>query len=267
MGSLTSSATLLGIDDGALVDRRVSDARSGGATAAASSLPDLQTPDISDGNLKPFSLSTIQEERTSQLMSPEAPTAMEDQQESEAVTTTTLHEEEEATEAAAAAPVAAEQTSEKDNDNNNDQMSVSVGKADENGDVSISIGNQEMTLSLYQTPDLSERDARHICEMFAEELAESVNESGYVELPPLRFMRETAKASNISMEAIIIDIDQQDLEEYESLRRQLENVDDLQTEADMEDVSIAEWNDEPLNIRNEKRPFFLFFYSRLSRFM
>ena len=58
------------------------------------------------------------------------------------------------------------------------------------------------------------------------------------------------------MEAIIIDIDQQDLEEYESLRRQLENVDDLQTEADMEDVSIAEWNDEPLNIRNEKRSSF-----------
>jgi hypothetical protein len=31
----------------------------------------------------------------------------------------------------------------------------------------------------------------------------------------------------------------------------MENVDDLQTEADMEDVSIAEWNDEPLNIRKD----------------
>jgi hypothetical protein len=259
MGSVTSSAALLGIDEGNLIGRRggqSGDTRSGRGSASA--LPDLQTPDLSDGNLKPFSLSTIQEERTSQLMSPEAPTAIEDllqHQESEAAnTTTTLKEEaeEEKTEAVAAALAAAEEAAEAPY-NDNEQMSISVGKADENGDVSISIGNQEMTLSLYQTPDLSERDARHICEMFAEELAESINESGYVELPPLRFMRETAKASNINMEAIIIDIDQQGLEEYESLRRALENVDDLQTEADMEDVSIAEWNDEPLNIRKENR--------------
>ena len=271
MGGVTSSAALLGIDDGSLVGRRGSrdagDARSGAsaaATAAAAALPDVQTPDISDGNLKPFSLSTIQEERTSQLMSPEAPTtAIEDldhHQESEAATTTTLREEEEETTEAVAPKLATtavveadvEQEENKDNFNeNNEQFSVSVGKADENGDVSISIGNQEMTLSLYQTPDLSERDARHICEMFAEELAESVNESGYVELPPLRFMRETARASNINMEAIIIDVDEEGLEEYESLRRAMENVDDLQTEADMEDVSIAEWNDEPLNIRKD----------------
>ena len=58
MGSVTSSAALLGFEDTPVVEEQ--------ATAT-----DLQTPDISDGNIKPFSLSTIQEERTSQMMSPE----------------------------------------------------------------------------------------------------------------------------------------------------------------------------------------------------
>ena len=66
------------------------------------------------------------------------------------------------------------------------QHSISIGKLDADGELSLSIGNQEVTLSLYQTPDLSEKDAKNICEMFAEELAESANESNYVELPPLR---------------------------------------------------------------------------------
>ena len=47
------------------------------------------------------------------------------------------------------------------------------------------------------------------------------------------------------MEAIIVDIDQQDLEEYESMKKELENVDDLQTECDI-DEDIAEWNDVPV---------------------
>ena len=58
MGTVTSSAALLGFED-----------TPGEETALAT---ELQTPDISDGNIKPFSLSTIQEERTSQMMSPEA---------------------------------------------------------------------------------------------------------------------------------------------------------------------------------------------------
>merc|ERR1712142_478587 len=50
-------------------------------------------------------------------------------------------------------------------------------------------------------------------------------------------------------EAVIIDVDQQDLEEYESMKNALENVDDLKTEADVDDVSIADWNEEPANVR------------------
>ena len=60
-----------------------------------------------------------------------------------------------------------------------------------------------------------------------------------------RFTKETAKASNVNMEAIIVDIDQADLEEYESMKRDLENVDDLQTECDIDD-DLAEWNEEPV---------------------
>ena len=58
MGTVTSSAALLGFEDTPVVEEQ----------ALAT---DLQTPDISDGNIKPFSLSTIQEERTSQMISPE----------------------------------------------------------------------------------------------------------------------------------------------------------------------------------------------------
>ena len=61
MGSVTSSAALLGFEDTEHLDME--------QRAIA---PDLQTPDISDVNNKPFSLSTIQEERTSQMMSPDA---------------------------------------------------------------------------------------------------------------------------------------------------------------------------------------------------
>ena len=60
MGTVTSSAALLGFED------------TPGEENSALAATDLQTPDITDGNIKPFSLSTIQEERTSQMMSPEA---------------------------------------------------------------------------------------------------------------------------------------------------------------------------------------------------
>ena len=121
-----------------------------------------------------------------------------------------------------------------------------MGKVDVDGELSLSIGDKEVTLSLYQTPDLSEKDAQNICEMFADEIAESISENKYVELPPLRFTKETAKASNINMEAIVIDIDRQDLEEYESMKAALENVDDLKTECDLVDCSVADWNAEPV---------------------
>ena len=229
MGSVTSSAALLGFEDTEHLEME--------QRAIA---PDLQTPDISDVNNKPFSLSTIQEERTSQMMSPDA-----------ANTEHTLRQH----------SLDQDEDSQKSLEVCHDMSSglvlnafiilcfqksivSAIGKVDQEGELSLSIGNQEVTLSLYQTPDLSERDAEKVCEMFAEEIAESISENNkYVELPPLRFTKETAKASNINMEAIVIDIDRQDLEEYESMKRELENIDDLKTECDIEDVSVADWNE------------------------
>jgi hypothetical protein len=148
MGQVTSSAALLGFEDTGEVETEQEQHTLG-----------LQTPDISDGQMKPFSLSTIQEERTSQMMSPEAA------QQTETLRQHSLEDEQ--------SPL-------------HSQHSVSIGKLDADGELSISIGNQELTLSLDQTPDLSEKDAKNICEMFAEELAESITEGKYVELPPLR---------------------------------------------------------------------------------
>ena len=58
-----------------------------------------------------------------------------------------------------------------------------------------------------------------------------------VELPPLRFVKETSKAEKVNMEAVVIDIDEQEIEDVEEVRRRLEGVDDLNTEADVEDIS------------------------------
>ena len=154
MGQVTSSAALLGFEESGEVDMEPE-------AQALGQEPGPRTPDLSDGQMKPFSLSTIQEERTSQMMSPEA-----------AQQTETLRQH----------------SLEQDEEQQSPLHSISVGKLDADGELSISIGNQELTLSLYQTPDLSEKDAKNICEMFAEELAESINESKYVELPPLRYV-------------------------------------------------------------------------------
>ena len=65
-------------------------------------------------------------------------------------------------------------------------------------------------------------------------------DSNMVELPPLRFVKETSKAEKVNMEAVVIDIDEQEIEDVEEVRRRLEGVDDLNTEADVEDISGGE---------------------------
>jgi len=43
----------------------------------------------------------------------------------------------------------------------------------------------------------------------------SISDDNMVELPPLRFVRETSRSDKISMEAMVIDIDEQDMREAE----------------------------------------------------
>lgn len=160
MGVVASSASLLGYEDGVATPK---------PTSLAQAAAELQ---------RNFSLSTINEERTSQMYE----TAAGD---------------------------------------------ITI---DEKGDVSFSFDGKEVSVSLYETPDLTEEEALQIVEMYADQISEHVTEQNLVELPPLRFVKETAQSGNLIMEAVVIDVDP----DYFS------HDDDLRTEAGMDDISIME---------------------------
>ncbi|XP_018399450.1 PREDICTED: uncharacterized protein LOC108777137, partial [Cyphomyrmex costatus] len=162
MGTVSSSASLLGFED--KIDAKVIQASNGHELA------------------RNLSLSTIHEERTSQLYD----------------TPQTDH-------------------------------SVTL---DERGEVSFSFDGKEVSVSLYETPDLTEEEALQIVEMYADQLSEHVTEHNVIELPPMRFVKETSTTSNLVMEAVIIDISPDYFVSAED--------DDLRTEADFEDVSIMD---------------------------
>ncbi|XP_063987212.1 uncharacterized protein LOC135167689 isoform X2 [Diachasmimorpha longicaudata] len=163
MGSVSSSASLVGISNG---DK------------------DLQKEENQlETSAKNVSLSTIHEERTSQLYD----------------------------------------TPRSDN-------SVTL---DDHGDISFSLDGKEISVSLYETPDLTEEDARQIVEMYADQLSEHITEGDVIELPPMRFTRETSTTRNLLMEAVVIDVSP----DYFVPNERFE---DLRTEADVENVSIME---------------------------
>lgn len=159
MGVVASSASLLGYDD------------------AVSKIP-IDGAGIEDNLQRNFSLSTINEERTSQMY-----------------------------ESAVGGDIT----------------------IDEKGDVSFSFDGKEVSVSLYETPDLTEEEALQIVEMYADQISEHVTEQNIVELPPLRFVKETSQSGNLIMEAVVIDV-APDYFAHE----------DLRTEADMDDISIME---------------------------
>ncbi|XP_051862002.1 titin isoform X21 [Drosophila albomicans] len=101
---------------------------------------------------------------------------------------------------------------------------------DEKGDVSFSFDGKEVSVSLYETPDLTEEEALKIVEMYADQISEHVTEHNIVELPPLRFVKETSQSGKLLMEAVVIDISP----EY------FTHDEDMRTEADMDDISITE---------------------------
>lgn len=107
---------------------------------------------------------------------------------------------------------------------------------DEKGEILFSFDGKEVSVSLYETPDLTEEEALQIIEMYADQLSENVTEHNVVELPPLRFVKETSTSGNLLMEAIIIDVSPEYFTSPEE---------DLRTEADIEDISIAEDNGAP----------------------
>ncbi len=59
--------------------------------------------------------------------------------------------------------------------------------------ISLSIDGKEISLSLYETPDLTENDAKQIVEMFASQYSEHVSgKSSQSELDTFRFGRKIA---------------------------------------------------------------------------
>lgn len=101
---------------------------------------------------------------------------------------------------------------------------------DEKGDISFSFDGKEVSVSLYETPDLTEEEALQIIEMYADQISEHVTEQNIVELPPLRFTKETTTSGNMLMEAVVIDVSPDYFPPEE----------DMRTEADMEDLSVAD---------------------------
>ncbi|XP_017484273.1 PREDICTED: titin-like [Rhagoletis zephyria] len=101
---------------------------------------------------------------------------------------------------------------------------------DSKGEVSFSFDGKEVSVSLYETPDLTEEEALKIVEMYADQISEHVTEHNVVELPPLRFVKETSQSGKLLMEAVVIDISP----EYFS------HEEDMRTEAGLDDISINE---------------------------
>ncbi|XP_047040434.1 titin homolog isoform X8 [Helicoverpa zea] len=110
-----------------------------------------------------------------------------------------------------------------------------VTTLDDKGEISFSFDGKEVSVSLYETPDLTEEEALQIVEMYADQLSENITEHNVVELPPLRFVKETSTSGNLLMEAVIIDVSPDYFVPDE----------DMRTEADIEDISIADENGPP----------------------
>ncbi|KAE8748294.1 hypothetical protein FOCC_FOCC004930, partial [Frankliniella occidentalis] len=103
---------------------------------------------------------------------------------------------------------------------------------DERGEVSFSFDGKEVSVSLYETPDLTEEEALQVVEMYADELSEHISEHNVVELPPLRFMKESSTSGNLLMEAVLVDVSP----DYFGPAGE----EDLRTDADMDEFSITD---------------------------
>ncbi|KAK8746928.1 hypothetical protein OTU49_016903, partial [Cherax quadricarinatus] len=120
------------------------------------------------------------------------------------------------------------------------ESAVSEASEEERADVSLSIDGREVSLSLYETPDISEAEAKQIAEIYADEISDhlSAHESNQAELPPLRFTRETSCKGPLIMEAMVIDVENEAFDEYMSMADIV--YDDARTEADVEELSAME---------------------------
>lgn len=54
-------------------------------------------------------------------------------------------------------------------------VSEASGADDEKADISVSIDGREVSLSLYETPDISEAEAKQIADIYAEEISDHLS--------------------------------------------------------------------------------------------
>ncbi|XP_073975604.1 uncharacterized protein isoform X2 [Rhodnius prolixus] len=165
MGTVSSSASLLGFED---KGQKVPD-----GTADVAGRGQVLTHDRS--------LSTIHEERTSQLHDTDKSTTIDDRAE----------------------------------------------------EISFSFDGKEVSVSLYETPDLTEEEALQIVEMYADQISEHVSEHNVVELPPMRFTKESSTSGKLMMEAVVIDVSPEYFTTAPMSPRVIE--DDLRTDMDVDD--------------------------------
>nr|CAH0104355.1 unnamed protein product [Daphnia galeata] len=128
---------------------------------------------------------------------------------------------------------------------------------EERAEISVSLDGREVSVSLYETPDLTEEEAQQIVELFAEELSERISYKNTTELPPLRFTRETATSGSLLMEAVVIDVPLE-INGNSSFERTLSELsfEEAPTEADIEELSAMEaLIIEEADMRND--PYFL----------
>ncbi|KAB7507356.1 Muscle M-line assembly protein unc-89, partial [Armadillidium nasatum] len=133
------------------------------------------------------------------------------------------------------------------NEERSSQISIYESAADdaslldeEKAEVSVSIDGKDVSLSLYETPDISETEAKQIAEIYAEEISDHLSgqEGEQAELPPLRFTRETSRKGSLVMDAMVIDVEKEAFEEYMSMSDV--NIDDLRTEADVDEIDALD---------------------------
>lgn len=139
-------------------------------------------------------------------------------------------------------------------------------------EVSFSFDGKEVSVSLYETPDLTEEEALQIVEMYADQISEHVtgkrrseflvelgfvqglplisidhngknilfSEHNIVELPPMRFTKESSTSGKLLMEAVVIDVSPEYFSSTPAPRKPPAQEDDLRTDNDVDEFSLVE---------------------------
>ncbi|XP_058119420.1 uncharacterized protein LOC131261405 [Anopheles coustani] len=100
------------------------------------------------------------------------------------------------------------------------------------GEISFTFDGKEVSVSLYETPELTNDEALQIVQMFADQLHQNINENENVtNMPSLRFVKETSTSGQLVMEALVIDVPVvEDANLFEDDRRTDFDIDEMHDE-------------------------------------